>query len=430
MKPGDYIEIKTKDKDILIGLVMPSTDKNIINLKLDSGYNLGIDKKKVTSTKLLKKEKKQEEKPKIDLNPNPKLKTITILHTGGTIASKVSYSTGAVSPGFSPEDLILIFPELKNIANIKSKLIGNMFSEDMRFAHYNLMAKEIEKELNSSDGIILSHGTDTLAHSATALAFILENLNKPVILVGAQRSSDRGSSDAAMNLISAAHFIANSEYSGVAVCMHSSSSDDLCNILPPCKIRKMHTSRRDAFKTVNANPIATVSKSGEVKFLSKYHKKEHKDKLKLKQFNEKLKIGILVAHPNMFAFEVKNYSKFDGLIIESTGLGHFPVNIVDNKTKEHKLILNELKKITNKIPVVISSQCIFGMINMNVYDTGRKMQEAEILGNFSDMTTETAFIKLAWLLSNYPKKEIKNLISHNFRDELSPRIEYKEDFLE
>src|SRR3989344_5084009 len=293
MKQGDYVEIKTKDKEILAGLIMPSKEKNIISLKLDSGYNIGIEKNKISSSKLLKKESEKMQKKESSIITNPKLKTIAILHTGGTIASRVSYSTGAVSPSFSPGDLIEMFPELKDVANIKSKLIGNMFSEDLRFAHYNIMAKEIEKELQNVDGIILGHGTDTIAFTSCALAFALENLNKPVILVGAQRSSDRSSSDAAMNLLCAAQFIAKSSFNKVAVCMHENSSDEFCTILPACNIKQLHTSRRDAFKTVNSEPIARVAKNGEVSFFEKYNQKEPKEKLKLKLFKENLKIGIL-----------------------------------------------------------------------------------------------------------------------------------------
>ena len=429
MKPGEYLEIQTKEGDIFNGLVMPSSNKSTICLKLNSGYNLNLDKKKISKMKNLEKEIKIEKETNAKQIINPNLKTITILHTGGTLASKVSYATGAVTPSFKPEELLEMFPELKEIANIKSRLIGNMFSEDMRFSHYNLIAKEIEKEIKEGiDGVIITHGTDTLAFTSCALSFALENLDKPVILVGAQRSSDRPSSDAAFNLICAANFIVKSNFNEVGICIHGKSGDDFCYILPATKTRKMHTSRRDAFKSVNGEIIAKVDKVN-MEFFMDYKKKEHKDKLKLKLFNEKIKIGILKAHPNMFAFEIKYYNKFDGLILEGTGLGHFPINFVDNTTKEHQLIYNELKKLCKKIPVIATSQCIFGRINMNVYETGRKMQEAGILGNLSDMTAETAFIKLVWLLSNYKKNEINNLVMHNFRNELNDKLKYEEEFI-
>ncbi len=430
MKEGDYIEIKKKDKEILYGRLMPSSDKNIISLKLDSGYNIGINKNKILKINVKETHTKKAEEDKIkEIKFNPQLKTITILHTGGTVSSKVDYKTGAVYPSFSPEDLINKFQELKEIANIKSKLIANMFSEDIRFHHYNIMAKEIEKTLKESDGIILTHGTDTLAFTSCALAFALENLNKPIILVGSQRSSDRPSSDAAVNIICAANFIVKTEFNEVGICMHEKSSDDYCEILPALKTKKLHSSRRDAFKSVNSIPIARVKIKGEVEFLEKYHKKENKEKLKLKLFNEKLRIGILTVHPNLIKEEIKMYNSFSGLIIQGTGLGHLSINLIDKKSKENDLLYKELKKLANKIPVAMISQCIFGGVNLNVYSTGRKLHEANILGNLTDYILESAFIKLAWLLSNYKKKEINELWNKNFRGEISNRLEYKEEFI-
>ena len=350
------------------------------------------------------------------------MKTISILHTGGTIASKVD-KKGGVSPSYSDKDILSLYPEIKSLAKIKSRLVANMVSENMNLSHYNLLAKEIQKEVNKKvDGIIITHGTDTLHYTSAALSFILESLPIPVILVGAQRSSDRGGSDASLNLVSAINFINKTDFAGVAICMHSSMEDTHCSILPGLKVRKFHTSRRDAFKPVNAKPYALVYHDKGFDWIRKDYKKVDKSlKISLKLFNPKVKVGILRSHPNMFSDELKNYSKFDGLILEGTGMGHFPIEDIDKNSKENSKILFELKKLAAKIPVVMTSQCIFGRINMNVYTPGRKLQEIGILGNLNDTTTETAFIKLSWLLSNYKSQEVKNLISENLRGEISDR---------
>ena len=427
---AENVEIKTKDKEF-IGILLPSSKKDTVFLKLDSGYNIGIEKKNIKSMKRIKKvESEKKVLGKLEVNKN--LPTIAILHTGGTVASEVDYKTGAVSPRFTPEEIIAKFPELKNMANIRSKLIANMFSEDIRFSHYNKIAKEIENEVKAGvEGIIISHGTDTLHYTAAALSFMLQDLGIPVILVGAQRSSDRASSDAFLNLVSAALFITKSDFAGVGICMHSSMDDNNCVILPGLKSRKMHSSRRDAFKAINSNPIARVNyKKDLIEFLTHDHKKSSKDlKLKVRLFNEKLKIGIVKAHPNMYASELKSYSSFNGLILEGTGLGHLPVNKLDKETTEHDKILKEISKLAKKMPVVMATQTIFGRVNMNVYSTGRKLLEAGVLGNYSDMTTETAFIKLAYLLSNYKKDEIKRLMNENLHGEISKRIIGEEEFL-
>ena len=209
---GDKVSIKTKDSNEE-GILMPSSDKNIILIKLNNGYNIGFERKEIKSIKVLEKNKTNIIKNK-KIKQNKNLKTVSILHCGGTIASKVDYKTGAVKAKFSPEELLNMFPELGSVVNLRSKLISNMLSENMRFAHYNIIAKEIQKEIKlGTDGIIITHGTDTLHYTASALSFMLEGLTIPILLVGAQRSSDRGSSDSFLNLNGAVNFIVNNELS-------------------------------------------------------------------------------------------------------------------------------------------------------------------------------------------------------------------------
>jgi len=429
-KAGSRVKIRTKREEIE-GMLMPSSDESILMIKLDNGYNLGFKKKDVLGVKVVKKKKEIKKKGKGKVKVKKGLPTVSILHCGGTIASKVDYETGAVKAKFSPEELLEMFPELGKIVNLKSRLVANMMSENMRFAHYNLIAKEVEKEIKTGvGGIIITHGTDTLHYTASALAFILEDLGVPVILVGAQRSSDRGSSDAAFNLMCAAQFIADSDFSEVGICMHATSEDKKCAILPAGKSRKIHSSRRDAFKAINAEPFALVDGEGKIEWLKKkYVKKDLKKKLRLKLFDEKLKIGLLKAHPQMFVEELKVFEKFDGLVLEGTGLGHFPVEVYDSKTKEHELVLKEIGKLVKKIPVVMTTQTIFGGVDMDVYSPGRKLVEAGVLGSGLDISAETALIKLGWLLSNYGKKEVKELWGKNLRGELSKGRAYEEDFL-
>ncbi|HII14712.1 MAG TPA: Glu-tRNA(Gln) amidotransferase subunit GatD [Nanoarchaeota archaeon] len=419
---GDEVEIISEGKT-LTGKYIENPDREFVSLKLSSGYNIGIERKKTKSIKLLKKHS-AEKHAKEAVKENKELKTITILHTGGTISSAVDYATGAVTPHFTPEELIAMFPEMKSVANIRSRLMGNMASDDMRFAHYNLMAKEAEKEVKAgSSGVIITQGTDTLHYTSAALSFMLENLPVPVLVVGAQRSSDRGSSDAAMNLISACLFIAKTDFAGVAVCMHKGMDDTVCSILPGVNARKMHSSRRDAFKAVNMEEIAEVDyNTGSVKMLHGDYKQADKSlKLKVSLMDEKLKIGIAVSHPNMFAKELEAYEGFDGLVLEGTGLGHFPISEIDEHTKEHKKILAAIEKLAKKMPVVMALQTIYGRVDMNVYSPGRVLQEKGVLGNLSPMAPETAFIKIAWLLSNHPK-DVKKLFMENLRGEIVKRI--------
>ncbi len=426
-KPGDRVKVVTGDEPIE-GVLMPD-EKDVVVLKLDTGYNMGIAKNRVREIQVLKEHKAKSAEP-AKSEPKKGLPTIAILHTGGTIASKVDYETGGVVAKFTPEELTGMFPELKDIANVRSRLVRNMFSEDMRFAHYNLLAKDVEKEIkDGADGIIITHGTDTLHYTAAALSFMLNNLGVPVVLVGAQRSSDRGSSDASLNLLSAAHFIVHSkDFAEVCICMHETTNDDWCVILPGTKSRKMHSSRRDAFEAINVLPWARVNlREKKVDWLRIGYRKRAKTSVSVRPFKEDLKVGLLKVHTNMYASEYEAYKGFDGLVIEGTGLGHAPINDIDELTKEHEKIANAIKQLAKAGTVVaMTTQTVRGIVDLNVYSTGRKLQEFNVIGNYADMTAETAFVKLAWLLSNAPKKQVQELYETNLVGELSARLEKTE----
>ncbi|MFC1690650.1 Glu-tRNA(Gln) amidotransferase subunit GatD [Nanoarchaeota archaeon] len=420
--PGDKVEIKT-DKETVTGILMPNEETDSVVIKMDSGYNIGIEKKKVKGMKVIEKVKAEKESKPGKIANNPKLPTIAILHTGGTIASKADYKTGGVVAMFSPEEIINMFPELAEIANIKSRLISNMFSEDMRFSHYPVMAKAIKEEIDSGvDGIILTHGTDTMTTTSAALSFIIESLNIPVIIVGSQRSSDRGSSDAGMNLICAAEFIGKTDFAGVAICMHETEEDLKCAILPGTKTRKLHTSRRDAFKAVNDTPIASVDyKTKKITFNKKdYTKKGKGNKVEIKnKFEEK--VGILRAHPDLNEEEILFYKNYKGLIIEGTGLGHIAVGAPNDLCKPNLKNLEALKTLNkNKCVMTMTSQCIFGRVHSHVYTDAIEIFKAGVIPG-EDMLTETAFIKLAWLLGQYPNnpEKVKELMATNLKGEIS-----------
>ena len=453
VNPGDKVKIFCKEKEY-VGIIIPSPHSDSIVLKLSTGYNIGILKSSIMKLEVLEVYSPKKISEEKEIMQNKSLPTIAILHTGGTIASKVDYETGGVIARYSPEELLNMFPEIKKMANIKSRLIRNMWSEDIRFAHYNILAEEIKKEIEQgARGIIITHGTDTLHYTSCALRFMFENLPIPILLIGAQRSSDRGSSDAAQNILSGVYFITHSSFCDVALCMHENSSDEWCSILPGTKSRKMHSSRRDAFRPINTTPLARVhAKEGKIEWIQEEkrneekreadkkeeekkteEKREEKEKkeLILKKFNTNIRVGILFVHPNMYHEEFQFYNGFDGLIIAGTGIaGNVPINTIDEETKEHTKISEQIKRLIDHGTVVCAAtQTMYGGINMNVYSTGRKMQELGILGNYCDMTIETAFIKLSFLLSNYSKEEVKRLFSQNMHNEIQDRIPAYEHFL-
>ncbi|MCR4368804.1 MAG: Glu-tRNA(Gln) amidotransferase subunit GatD [archaeon] len=430
LSEGDFV--KANDgKKTLEGNILPSNTQGILRLKLSSGYNAGIQ---ITPSLKIEKtgETKQVGKAKHTVQIEKKgLPKIAILHTGGTIASRVDYRSGAVFSSFNPQDLLTMFPELHEIANFSSKLVSNMWSDDLRFAHFEVIAKAVKSaHEEGAQGVILGMGTDNMAVASAALAFVLEQCPIPVIFVGAQRSSDRGSSDAAMNLICAAQFITKSDFAGVAICMHHTTSDTKCAILPACKTRKLHSSRRDAFKAVNDTPIALVDyNSRQIEFLKKNYSKKSGAKMVLKpKFEEK--VGLLKIHINMFPEQFSFYRehKYKGLVIEGTGLGQTPGHDPNELTHIHKKIFPEIKKlIESGCVVVMTTQTIFGRVHMHVYDKATDLVDLGVIPG-EDMLAETAFVKLAWLLGNHTQKEAAELVRKNLRGEISQSTKYEEDF--
>jgi len=426
--PGQHLTFTHKGHT-LKGVIL-NEDGGRLLIKLDSGYNISLRRDELKNAKELTVEPKRKS-ARPERKPAPGLPKVALLHTGGTIASRVDYDTGAVIAQYTAEDILNLYPELLDIAALSCTLVSNIQSEMMRFAHWNLLAEAVDKAVKAgAQGIIITHGTDMLHMTSAALSFALPNLSVPVILVGSQRSSDRPSSDAVTNMFCAASFIAaeGKSFAGVGLCMHEGIANDDCVILPGTRCRKMHTSRRDAFKAINDIAYARITyPSLQVQRLKKYPVKENlvkgDGKLKVKGFNEKLKIGLLPCHPQMYAKELLAYEKWDGLVLELLGIGHAPTMATDAHNKEHERVMEAIAALAKKLPVVAAPQTIYGRINMNVYTPGRQLLEAGVLGQGCDLTPETAFVKLAWLLSNYDKKDARKLYGQDLRGELSAKSE-------
>jgi len=259
-KHGDIVKIVTSEETVE-GTLLPRPeilDPNFIVLKLDNGYNIGIDKKKIKKTTVISPHKPRTEK-KEKVKHNPKLPTVALLSFGGTISSKIDYKTGGVIADYDANDFLTMCPELKDIANIEVKCLAKIMSEDMDYNDWAFMAKSIKKELENDNisGVVVTQGTDTLHFSTAAISFALQDLNKPVIFTASQRSIDRGSSDAFMNM--SCSIIAAARFDGavVATCMHGTTNDDYCILNRGTKVRKMHTSRRDAFRPMVKSKSST-----------------------------------------------------------------------------------------------------------------------------------------------------------------------------
>ncbi len=399
LNPGNKVKLQTKERT-WEGHILESHDPEIILLKLSSGYNIGIRESEIISVKILEKVSKGKLKPQetVDvlgkLERNADLPNIAIIITGGTISSRLDPKTGGVIYT-DAEDILTIAPEIKKICNItKIEKPFMKWSENMSFKDWKTMAKTAEKFLNDKkiDGIIITHGTDTLHYTSAALSFFLKNLNKPVAITYSQRSIDRGSTDAHLNLICAAHY-AVSDIAEIALIGHKNLNDKICQAMPGVKVRKMHTSRRDAFKIINDKPIAKITKD-ELKILKEFNAR-NQNKVKLdSSFNSK--IGLIKIYPGQDPKILDFYEKqkYRGLILELTGLGHAP-----GKDSLHNW-LPKIKKLIDKGMIICGApQTIYGGLNPNVYSAGRELQKTGIIF-LKDMLPETALVKLGWVLGH------------------------------
>jgi len=405
------------------GKLMPkpeSGDPDTLILKDDSGYNIGVDPEDIE----LVEEQESGEEEKQEVQHSEDKPDIMVLHTGGTIASRVSYEKGGVEPAFDPEDLVEMYPELAEEVNIHSDVIAQMLSEDMEPEHWIEIVEEIHRVKDDYDGIIVGHGTDTMSYTGAALSLMLQNLDTGVMLVGSQRSSDRPSSDAAMNMYCASKFLTETDFTGVGVCMHENSNDTVCNILPPQKVRKMHTSRRDAFSPINAKPLGHVNyETGEIEEKFEQFSEEYEKNTELNK-----NVGWLRIRPGMRPEELEfvKEQEYDGVIVEGTGLGHMPVNDFDENTQHHAEILEKLEEIAEDAVVVMTSQCLNGRVDMDVYSAGLKIQEAGVIGA-EDMHPELAYVKLMWSLGQAEDlEEAKEIFVQNQNGELEDRSVYQE----
>ncbi len=420
IKPGTKVKIKTI-KDEIDGIMLESPDSSLYLIKLDSGYNIGIKKEEIVNIEEILETKQIKTKIK-QINKNKNLPKIDMIITGGTISSRLDPKTGAVSWLTSPEDLFRFYPELLDVVNIrKIKIPFKKASENMDYLDWKEIAKQVQESLNNQQvkGVIITHGTDFLHYTSSALSFFLKDLNKPVVLTYSQRSSDRASSDARLNLLCSS-YLAISDISEIMLVGHSSINDDFCYALKANKVRKLHTSKREAFKPVNTREIAKIFPNGKIEKILGTRKRDNKKKIKTDlKFNNN--IALIKFYPGMKKEQIEFLSKkYEGLVIEVSGLGHLSTDESRNN------LLPIIKKaINNGLIIVAVPQTIYGRLNPNVYSEGRKLQKTGIIF-LEDMLPETAYVKLGYVLGHKNWKtyeKIKEKMLENISGEINKRLE-------
>lgn len=421
---GDYIEVSF-GKTIYEGTLLepPEDRKDILLLKLGNGYNIGLNKKEILGIKILKMAETSPKK-ELEIKKNPSKPNIGVIFTGGTIASKLDPKTGAVKWLESPEELFKFYPKILEIVNIyRIEVPFLKGSENIDCRDWQKIAKISADMLNDKDikGVIITHGTDSLNYTSAAISFFLRNLNKPVVLTYAQRSTDRASSDAALNLECSA-MAATSEIAEVMIVGHESSEDNFCIAIPGTKAKKLHSSRRDAFKTINSLPFARISKK-EIKILRKHNYRNKNKVLADTKFEEK--VALIKFYPGQDSSILDYYIKngYKGIVIESLGLGQIA-------TSEARLSwTKKLKEVIKKgLTVCFTAQTIYGRLDPLVYSTGRELVKTGVIF-LEDMLSETAFVKLGWVLGHkewLSPEKIKEKMLENIADEINHKQDYSE----
>jgi len=435
----DRIRVRKRDSTFE-GLLLPRSelgDRDSIILKLDNGYNIGIraekgvSVEKIQHAKLTQEEKFEFGKEKVEPQHFDSNKpAIGLVATGGTIVSKVEYATGGVVALESPVELLANIPELKSFCSIPEITIPyTKMSEDLLGSDWQKLAAAVAKEVNRTNGVIVTHGTDMLHYTAAALSFMLKDLTKPVIITGSQRSSDRGSSDAFMNILCSAR-AALSDLAGVYVCMHGTPNDDYCLLIRGTKARKMHTSRRDAFRPVNEKAIAKIWPDGRIEILNNnYNKRSERNMGPNRQCAAdtkfESKVGILKTYPGAepALLDWMVGKGYKGIVIEAGALGHVPTE------SENSWIPSIKKAVKKGVAVVVASQSIYGRVNANVYKHLRILFHEAGAIPAEDMTAETAYVKLCCALGHSKKAEdVRVVMATNVAGEINERLT-EEEFL-
>ena len=376
------------------GVILPRSgtfDDLHIVLKLKNGYNVGIHVDRVDSVEEVGYKEAVYKIPEKEFPSRPDLPKVTLLGTGGTIASRLDYRTGAVIPAFTPGELYGAVPELADICNLTTKKIFGVFSENMGWPEYEILAENIGREINAgADGIVVGHGTDTMGHTAAVLSFMVQDSPVPIVLVGSQRSSDRPSSDAALNLIHAVRTAAWADTAEVQICMFGPTSDSYGLLHRGTRCRKMHSSYRSTFRTVGDIPLCIVHENS-FRYLTDDYRRRDRAREVLVDTAHDDRVTILYYYPGMKpdlvdALVEKGYR---GIVIAGTGLGHV-----------NRPLYPALERaISNGVHIVMTVQTLWGFAQMYVYETGRDLLDIGVVP-LDNMLPETALMKLGWVLGH------------------------------
>jgi glutamyl-tRNA(Gln) amidotransferase subunit D len=407
------------DRGRFDGLILPrseTADDLHLVLKLATGYNVGVAVDSITHIKETGRREVSYKIPEEEFPVDPDKPNVTLLGTGGTIASRLDYRTGAVIPAFSPGELYGSVPELAYLCNLRTEKLFGVFSENMGSEQYVRLAERIGEEIAAGvDGIVIGHGTDTMHHTAAILTFMVQNPPIPIVMVGSQRSSDRPSSDAAINLINAVRTAAEGDIAEILVCMFGPTSDEYDLLHRGTRVRKMHSSYRSAFRTIGDIPVGIVDDDGIRHFRTDYRRRRSDRDVTINTAFED-NVTLLYYYPNMKPDIVDAVVErgYRGIVIAGTGLGHI-----------NRPLYAAIRRATERgVHVYMTVQTLWGYVQMYVYETGREIMELGVVPA-ANMIPEVAYMKLCWTLGQTDDRdEVRRLMLTPIADEITDREPY------
>jgi glutamyl-tRNA(Gln) amidotransferase subunit D len=394
---GVWSEVRLQTtRGVFEGLVLPrseTSDELHVVLKLAMGYNVGVRHDTIEAAEEIGYRQANYKIPEREFPRDPAKPKVRLFGTGGTIASRLDYRTGAVIPAFTPGELYGSVPELADICNLETEKLFGVFSENMGPEQYLILAEKIDGAIREGyDGVVVGHGTDTMHHTAAALSFMVQDPPVPIVMVGSQRSSDRPSSDAARNLINATSTAARGPIAEVMVCMFGPTSDRYNLLHRGTRVRKMHSSYRSTFRTLGDIPLAMVEEGRVTPLKDDWHPRRKGETATLRAAFEP-KVTVVYYYPGMQPdiIDALVQAGYKGIVIAGTGLGHV-----------NRAIYPALARARDAgVHMYMTLQTLWGFVQMQVYETGREILQLGVVP-LANMLPEVAYIKLGWALGLHP----------------------------
>jgi len=414
---GQHVEITDGQGHRWTGTVVPRHELSgdrILPLKLANGYNIGLYIEPTFRFQIAPGEAGSPPGSAPVERPAPPVvgARVTVLTTGGTIASRVDYDTGGVRPVKDEREILAFYPELARSGPVHIVPVFDRLSENISPPDWMVLAGKVAEAFrDGARGVVIAHGTDTLGFTASALSFLLADLPGPVVLVGAQRSPDRPSSDGAPNLDAAVTLARHGDLGEVVVLMHAGLSDDRFAVHRGTWVRKMHSSRRDAFESRNAEPLGYVE--GGVVHLRGHVRLPTSGPARVDGPIDD-RAGLLWFYPGLTPAQGRSFSEgLRGLVLAGTGLGHTA-----------SIHLDWIRERTAAGTVVaMTTQCLGGNADPFVYATGRELLQAGVT-YLDDLLPETAYAKMLWALGHAADPDgVRRLLRRNVVGEFIDRHE-------